>query len=137
MFSWFTTRRICLLIGLVLALAADAFVWFLPSYHYQYVGYGGHLVDGLLTALEINGYGVVLPIVIVPVVLVLVPLLVDVLSGRGVIVVTFACAAILLVLCILGLMSFGLFFLPAAIAVLVSAGFQGKRVADEPTMMPA
>ncbi len=85
------------------------------------------------TLVDANGRGVLVTLA-VPVALTLVPLL---LVGRAWVVGSIVCAALLAAAVVVGLLSIGVFFLPALIAAVVGAALSPRRSSPAPAPQPA
>lgn len=123
-------RRLVQLAALALAVAAAAFLLGYPTYS----GRGAAGDAPTASLVEVNGRGV-LWLLAAPVVLVATPAL---WPHRGRTAAIVACTVLLWLLCLAGLLSIGLFFLPAAlvsgVALLVPARpLRRPRLASQPS----
>jgi len=113
-------RRIVQLVALGLALSATVYLLAVPTYSGQSTTVTS---DGTTTTVEVaqtllaaNGPGV-LGVLLLPVLLTAVPAL---WWGRGRTAVGVTCAVLLLLLCVVGLLTVGVFFFPAAVVATVA-----------------
>ena len=82
------------------------------------------------TLIEVNGLSVVLPLLLTPVVLTGLALLAALLTGLGLAnrkVLLWVSSVLLLGFCVVTIFSVGLFYLPAALALIVSAILGSRR----------
>ena len=112
-----------------LAWGGGAWLWFGPSYRGVSVtpvlpdGSGGEVTHSTATLIEVNGVDVVLWL-LVPVLVTIIALLAVHLVNPGQAnrkILLWCTAAALLVFCALAIFSFGIFYLPSALALLVAA----------------
>ncbi|MDR3069766.1 MAG: hypothetical protein LBU38_01985 [Propionibacteriaceae bacterium] len=108
---------------MALVIAADVVALFSPVYSNGDSLWASYADSGR------NNLGAILPFMVVPLILVIVPLLAGALSGgRGEIeVAALVCGFLLLGGCFLAIVTVGLWFLPAAFAMIASALFPGER----------
>lgn len=117
--NWFNTKRGWQLASLLLAISAAAAAFLAPIFTVA-AQQGAGQTEVRATAYEVSGPSVFL-VVSIPLLFAALPLL---LRNRAWVVVSYICAVGLIIYTVTGIMSIGLFFLPATITAVIGTFIQ-------------